>query len=460
MDSTIPEGGPSVARLIARRIDTLSVDAGGCLRLEDVPLAPIADALGTPCWVVGAGTIRARARRLTDAMERSGLGRRGIHYAVKANDHLAILAVLAAEGIGADVVSGGELRRALRAGIPAARIVFSGVGKTAAELSLAVESGIGAVHVESVEEIALLSDIASAAGRTQPVMLRINPDIDAGGHDKISTGRATDKFGIARRDAVGAYAAAAARPGLRPVGIAAHVGSQIEDAASFVAVAAALADLVGEIRVAGHDVRSVDAGGGLSVDHGVGPGEADPDRFAASIASMLGPLAVDVAIEPGRWLVAPAGLLLATVVRRKAATPRPFLVLDAGMNDLARPSLYGAWHGIVPVDPPVADAPLADKAEETVDVVGPVCESGDILAPARILPRLEAGARVAILDAGAYGAVMSSTYNARPRAAVAMVDGGRWTVIRPRQKVDALWADETIPGVDEAGRRVEAEPRG
>ena len=454
MDSTIPHGGPSVAHLIARRRDMLASGEAG-LAFEGVPLAPIADALGTPCWVLGAGTIRARARRLARAMGQAGLGALGIHYAVKANDHLAVLAVLAAEGFGADVVSGGELRRALRAGVPATRIVFSGVGKTASELALAVETGIGAVHVESVEEIALLSEIASAAGRIQPVMLRINPDIEAGGHDKISTGRATDKFGIARPDAVRAYAAAAALPGLRPVGIAAHIGSQIADPAPFAAASATLADLVREIRAAGYEVRSVDAGGGLAVDYGVGVGEADPVRFADALAAVLRPLDVDVAIEPGRWLVAPAGLLLATVVRRKAATPRPFLVLDAGMNDLARPSLYGAWHGIVPVDPPLFDDPSAHDdpwaktSEETVDVVGPVCESGDILAPARRLPRLAARSRVAILDAGAYGAVMSSTYNARPRAAVAMVDDGRWTMIRERATAEDLWAGETIPAFGE-----------
>ncbi len=442
MESAIPEGGPTVAELIARRRDTLAFEADG-LRFEGVPLGTIADALGTPCWILGADTIRTRARRLLAAMEQAGLGRRGVHYAVKANDHLAVLALLAAEGIGADVVSGGELLRALRAGMAPERIVFSGVGKTHDELALAVETGIGAVHVESVEEIATLSAIAAGAGRIQTVMLRINPDIEAGGHDKISTGRATDKFGIARGDAVRAYAAAAASPALRPVGVAAHIGSQIADSAPFVAAALTLGALVREIRAAGHDVRSVDAGGGLSVDYGVGAAEADPVRVAGALADVLRPLAVDVAIEPGRWLVAPAGLLLATVVRRKAATPRPFVVLDAGMNDLARPSLYGAWHGIVPVDAPRSDG--ASGGVETVDVVGPVCESGDVMAPGRVLPHLGPLARVAILDAGAYGAVMSSTYNARPRAAVAMVDGGHWTVIRARQALQDLWADESVP---------------
>ncbi len=444
----IERGGPTVRELLDARRDTLAMDHRQGLCCEGIPLAAIADATGTPAWVIGAATIRARYRRLARAMSEAGLGRNGIHYAVKANDHLAVLSVLAREGAGADVVSGGELRRARAAGVPPDRIVFSGVGKTADELALAVATGIAAVHVESAEELAALSAIATAAGRTQDVALRINPDIDAGGHDKISTGRAGDKFGIPLGDAVATWARAAALPGIRPVGLACHVGSQIDEPATFAAAASRLASVTRALRGAGHAVRILDVGGGLAVGYGVGARDADPDAVARAIAAVLAPLELEVAIEPGRWLVAGAGLLLASVVRRKQVEPHPFIILDAAMNDLARPALYGAWHGILPV------APWPEAADEIVEVVGPVCESGDVLAPSRLLPRLAPPARVAILDTGAYGAVMSSAYNARPFAPVVMIDNGAFHVVRPRQPVENLWAAETVPPAGPAEGRV------
>jgi diaminopimelate decarboxylase len=414
------------------------------LLLEGVPLNAIADALGTPVWVYGAGTMRARYRALDAALREAGLSV-GIHYAVKANDHLAVLRVFAAEGAGADVVSGGELRRARLAGIPAAGIVFSGVGKTAEEMRLALGEEIGQINVESAEELEMLSALAAGMGRTARVALRVNPDVDAGTHAKITTGRAENKFGIPYAEAAALYARAAALPGIRPVGLALHIGSQILSVAPYRAAFARAAALVAALREAGQTVELVDCGGGLGIGDDDAPG-ASPAALAGAIRAAFGGLGVRLAIEPGRWLVGPAGLLLASVVLVKQAAGRPFVVLDAAMNDLVRPAMYDAWHGIVPLSAADAVQPVAPA-----DVVGPVCESGDTFARGRALPPLAPGARVAILDAGAYGAVMSSVYNARPLAAEAMVDGDaggggeRWTVIRPRQPLEALWAGEVVP---------------
>jgi diaminopimelate decarboxylase len=355
---------------------------------------------------------------------------------VKANDHLAVLSLLGREGAGADVVSEGELLRAQAAGIPASRIVWSGVGKTERELRLALTEDIGQINVESAEELRMLSDIASAMGRTARIAPRINPDVDAGTHDKISTGSAGDKFGIPWTDAVAFYAEAARLPGIEPVGLATHIGSQILNLAPYRAAFARIADLVRILRDQGHVVRVVDCGGGLGIPYRNQPGPG-PDALAGAIKAAFHNLDVRVALEPGRWLVGPAGVLLASVVLRKQSGATRFVVLDAAMNDLIRPSMYDACHGIVPVSAADAVAPC--------DVVGPVCETGDTFARERLLPMLAQGALVAILDAGAYGAVMSSPYNARPRAAEVLVDGGVWTTIRPRQTHAALWADEVIP---------------
>jgi diaminopimelate decarboxylase len=406
------------------------------LSMEGVELSEIADAVGTPTWVIGAGTIRARYRRLEAALAARGIGPGAIHYAVKANDHLAVLSVLARLGAGADAVSVGEIERALAAGVPAGRIVFSGVGKVGAELERAVRVGVGQVNVESVEELRELAAVARRIGRVQAVALRVNPDVAAGTHDKISTGRAGDKFGIPFETVAAAYADAKALDGVRAVGLAAHIGSQIMTGAPFATAAGRLAVLVDGLRAAGHAVEAVDAGGGLGISYGDGA-DGDPEAFAGAIAERLGGRGLLLTVEPGRWLVGPAGVLLASVVRVKAGWP-VFLILDAAMNDLARPSLYGAWHGVVPVGPARAGA-------EVYDIVGPVCETSDVLGRGRVLPACLAGDRVAILDAGAYGAVMSSTYNARPLAAQVMVDDGRWSVIRPRQALDALWRDEGVP---------------
>ncbi len=406
------------------------------LLLDGVPLARIAAEASTPCWVTGATTLRARYRALAAALAPAGAR---IHYAVKANDHLAILTLLAREGAGADVVSGGELARALAAGIPPQRIVFSGVGKTRPEIAQALAAGIAQINVESAEELAMVSTIAAAANRRAPIALRINPDVDAGTHDKISTGRAGDKFGIPLGQAASLYRQAHADPALQPVGLAVHIGSQIAATAPFRAAYRRIATLVTALRTEGLPLTRLDCGGGLGIAYRNEPA-ASPDAFAGVLSTTLGALGLELIVEPGRWLAGPAGVLLASVILVKHAEPCPFVVLDAAMNDLARPALYDSWHGIVPLSPRLLHAPLAPT-----DVVGPVCESTDFLARARSLPALAEQDVIAILDTGAYGAVMSSTYNARPLAAQVMIDGGAWHLIRPRQPVHHLWRDEIVP---------------
>ncbi len=423
---------PSTAELIAAR-PHLSMHAMDGLVVDEVPLAAIADAVGTPTWVISAGALRTRLHRLQSAV--AGLRAR-IHYAVKANDHLAILRLMAREGAGADVVSGGELKRALLAGIRPEHIVFSGVGKQDWEMRLALESGVGQLNVESAEELEALSAVAAGLGRTARVALRINPDVDAGTHAKITTGKADNKFGIAYAEAAGLYARAAAMPGIEPVGLALHIGSQILSMTPYHQAFRRAAELVRTLRAAGHTVRAVDCGGGLGIlyrDEAV----AAPEALAAAIGQAFAGMELDLAIEPGRWLAGPAGLLLASVVLVKSER---FVVLDAAMNDLIRPSMYESWHGIVPVSAAEAVGKVGMR-----DIVGPVCESGDTFARGRAIPALRANSRVAILDAGAYGSVMSSTYNARPLAAEVLVDGSRWSVIRERQALEALWAGERIP---------------
>ncbi len=432
-----PTTDPSVADLIAAR-PALRYDAIDGLLLDGVPLNAIADAVGTPTWVYSAATIRARFQTLTAAMTEAGLDTH-IHYAVKANGSRAVLALFGAEGAGADVVSGGELLKARRAGIPASRIVYSGVGKSVAELRLALQEDIGQINVESAEELAMLSAIATQMGCTARVALRVNPNVDAGTNDKITTGRATDKFGIPYADAHALYQHAASLPGIRPVGLAVHIGSQILSLAPYRDAFSRIASLVHGLRGAGLKVETIDCGGGLGIPYRNEP-TPSPIGLAGAMKGAFHNLDVRLAMEPGRWLVGPAGLLLASVVLMKETSHEPFVVLDAAMNDLIRPSMYDAWHGIVPVSATDATAPV-----RLTTIVGPVCETGDTFARSRALPPLAANARVAILDAGAYGAVMSSTYNARPMAAEVWVDNSRWSVIRDRQPIEALWENERLP---------------
>jgi diaminopimelate decarboxylase len=408
------------------------------LMLEGVPLNGIADAAGTPTWVYGAGAMRRRYAALAGALRDAGLNAH-VHYAVKANDRLAVLHLFAQEGAGADVVSEGELLRARAAGIPPAHIVFSGVGKSERELQLTLDEGIGQINVESAEELDMLSTIAASLGRTARVALRVNPDVDAQTHAKITTGRAQNKFGIPYDDAAALYARAAALPGIRPVGIAVHIGSQVLALAPYRMAYGRIAALVRGLRAAGHEVDVVDCGGGIGIPYQDEPAPS-PAGFAGAIRAAFHGMDLRVVVEPGRWLTGPAGVLLASVILVKQTAGARFVVLDAAMNDLVRPAMYDAWHGIVPVS-----AVHATWTPEPADIVGPVCETGDTFARNRLLPPVPRNARVAILDVGAYGSVMSSAYNARPLAAEVMVDDQAWTVIRDRQPPEALWRDERVP---------------
>jgi diaminopimelate decarboxylase len=431
------DADPTGAELIAAR-PHLRMDAMDGLLIEDVALNRIAEVVGTPSWVYSAGTMRARARALRAALADTGLDV-SLHYAMKANDHLAILRIFRAESLGADVVSGGELDRALAAGIATDHIVYSGVGKSEHELRRALERGVGQINIESAEELDMLSGLAAGMGRTARIALRVNPDVDADTHAKISTGRAGDKFGVPWADATALYARAAILPGVEPIGLATHIGSQILSLAPFRAAYARIASLVTALRAGGYPVHSVDCGGGLGVPYRNEP-VPSPVGIAGALRAAFHNLDVRLLLEPGRWLVAPAGMLLCSVVLTKETPVTRIVVLDAAMNDLVRPAMYDAWHGILAVS-----APDAARPTELADIVGPVCESGDTFARGRALPPLRRNARVAILDAGAYGSVMSSTYNARPLAAEVMVDGERWSVIRARQPVEALWQGESIP---------------
>jgi diaminopimelate decarboxylase len=428
---------PTAAELIAAR-PHLAMHAMDGLVIDDVPLNAIADDVGTPVWVYSASAMRRRYRMLAEALTAAGLDAH-IHYAMKANDRLAVLRLFAAEGAGVDAVSEGELRRAREVGIAADRIVFSGVGKSERELRLALGEDIAQFNVESAEELDMLSALATGMGRTARVALRVNPDVDAGTHAKITTGRAQDKFGIPYTDVVALYRRAAELTGIHPVGLATHIGSQILSLAPYRGAYGRLAELVRALRGDGLQVDTIDCGGGLGIPYRGEPAPL-PAALAGAIRGELEGLDVRVVLEPGRWLVGPAGVLLTSVILTKHAQDSRFIVLDAAMNDLIRPAMYEAWHGIVPVGAVEAVAPVA-----SADVVGPVCESGDTFARNRMLPALASGARVAILDAGAYGSVMSSAYNARPMAAEVMVNGSEWSVIRERDSHTDLWRAERMP---------------
>ena len=367
---------PNIAELIAAR-PHLSMHAMDGLLIDDVPLNRIADAVGTPTWVYSAPSMRRRYRSLAAALADAGLDAY-VHYAVKANDRLAVLRLFAGEGAGADVVSEGELRRAREAGIPADRIVFSGVGKSERELRLALAEDIAQINVESAEELDMLSALAAGMGRTARIALRVNPDVDAGTHGKITTGRAQDKFGVPYTDAAALYQRAASLPGIRPVGIAVHIGSQILSLAPYRAAYGRIAELVRTLRAAGAPVAVVDCGGGLGIPYRNEPSPS-PAALAGAIGGALHELDVRIVVEPGRWLVGSAGVLLASVVLAKQAQDGRFVVLDAAMNDLVRPAMYDAWHGIVPVSAVDAVARVTPA-----DVVGPVCESGDTFARNRL----------------------------------------------------------------------------
>jgi diaminopimelate decarboxylase len=429
---------PSFAELLAGR-PSLSMDPLAGLMMEEVPLAQVARAHGTPTWVYSAGTLRRRARMLRAALDEAGLDAT-VHFATKSNPSLAVVNLLAGEGLGADVVSEGELRAARAAGVPAAGIVFSGVGKSLREMRLALEEDILQLNVESAEEAQMLSDVAVAMGRRARCALRVNPDVDARTHAKITTGLSENKFGVPIALAPALYARMCEMPGLDPVGIAVHIGSQItEGVASYRAAYVRLGELVRALRAQDLPVERVDCGGGLGIPYrDEQPGT--PAALAGAIKAGLGGLGVRIMLEPGRWICGPAGVLLASVLVEKHSLGRRFVILDAAMNDLLRPAMYEAWHGLLPLSPVAFTAP-----QTPADVVGPVCESSDTFARGRLLPALPPQSLVAFLDAGAYGASMSSTYNARPLAAEVMVDGGRFALIRERQDHAALLAGQRLP---------------
>jgi len=410
---------------------------GGALFAEDVAVTDLAETVGTPFYCYSADMLR---RNYTDfAGAFTGLDAT-VCYAVKANSNQAVIALFAALGAGADVVSEGELRRALAAGVPAEKIVFSGVGKTRAEMTMALEADCGQFNIESEPELAVLSDVASALGKTATIVLRVNPDVDADTHHKISTGRAGDKFGIELDRIREVYAAAAALPGVNPAGLAVHIGSQLTRLDPFRDAFGRVAALVRDLRSDGLHVDRVDLGGGLGIVYRdeIPP---IPTDYAEIVRDVFGGMDLALTFEPGRRLTGEAGILVTRVIYVKESGGRKFAVVDSAMNDLIRPTLYEAWHDIDPVTQPVDNAEISP-----VDIVGPVCETGDVLAVQRDMPPLAPDDLLAVRSAGAYGAVMSSTYNSRLLIPETMVNGAQFAVIRPRHDYDTLIGQDVVPG--------------
>ena len=413
------------------------------LHAEQVSIEALAETVGTPFYCYSAATLRHHYHVLDTALAEAGVPKRLICYSVKANSNLAVIATLGQMGAGADIVSQGELRRALQAGVPPEKIVFSGVGKTAEEMRAALEAGILQFNVESLSEIDLLAETAGALGKTAEIALRVNPDIEAGTHEKISTGTAETKFGIAWEEAEAGFAHARALDGVEAVGIDIHIGSQITDLTPFRRAFEKVGALLTALRADGHDIRRLDLGGGLGVPYArEGDGDnalpPDPRAYAQLIAETLGASGCTIMLEPGRLIAANAGILVTAVVRSKQGQAKNFMIVDAAMTDLMRPTLYDAHHPIAPV--------LKDEsATKNWDVVGPVCETGDFLGLDRALPILQPGALLAIFAAGAYGAVLGSAYNTRLAAPEVLVDGDKWAVVRARPDYEALLAGEAIP---------------
>ncbi|WP_127144289.1 diaminopimelate decarboxylase [Pelagibacterium montanilacus] len=408
------------------------------MHAENVSLAAIADAVGTPFYCYSAATFRRHIRVMTEAF--AGFDTL-VAYAMKANSNQAMLTIAAAEGAGADVVSLGELERALRAGIAAEKIIFSGVAKSEAEIVRGLEAGILCFNVESEPELERIAAVAGRMGVAAPVSVRINPDVDARTHAKISTGKSENKFGIAYERAEAVYARIADLAHVRAVGVDMHIGSQITDLEPFDNAFALLAELVGRLRAAGHTIEHVDVGGGLGIPYRQdAPAPPDPLAYAEIVTNRVRDLGCRLIIEPGRLIAGNAGVLVTRVEYIKPGEKKNFVIVDAGMNDLIRPTLYEAHHDIVPVRVP-QDADRTFRA----DVVGPVCETGDYLGLDRDLPALGEGDLLAVMTAGAYGAVMSGTYNTRPLVAEVLVEGDRHHVIRPRETLEALIGRDSVP---------------
>jgi len=410
----------------------------GILHAEDVPLPQIAAEVGTPFYVYSCATLTRHYQLFEEAL--SGLDHL-VCFAVKSNSNLAVLAHLAGLGAGMDVVSGGEYLRAKAAGVPGERIVFSGVGKTGDEMRLALEGGIRQFNVESEPELETLSAIATSLGRTAPITIRVNPDVDARTHEKIATGKSENKFGIPIAHAREVYARAAALPGIEVIGIDVHIGSQLTELEPFEIAYTKVAELTRALRADGHDIRRLDLGGGLGIPYErSNTAPPLPLDYGDVIRRTVGDLGVEVEIEPGRLISGNAGLLVSGVIYVKKGDGRDFLILDAAMNDLIRPAMYGAWHDIVPViEPPpgVEQAPF--------DIVGPVCETGDTFAKQRTMPPVAAGDLVAFRSAGAYGAVMASEYNTRPLIPEVLVKEDQFAVIRARPSFDEIINRDSVP---------------
>jgi diaminopimelate decarboxylase len=411
---------------------------GGILHAEDVPLPEIAAQVGTPFYCYSVATLTRHYRLFDEALAGTD---HLVCYAMKANSNLALVKLMGDLGAGVDVVSGGEYLKARAAGIPGERIVFSGVGKTREEMRLALEGGIRQFNVESEPEMAALSEVAQAMGVSAPIAIRVNPDVDARTHEKIATGKSENKFGIPIARAREVYALAAALPGLSVVGIDVHIGSQLTSLEPFETAYAKVADLTRLLRADGHAISRLDLGGGLGIPYERSNAAPPlPVEYGEMVRRVVGDLGCEIEIEPGRLIAGNAGILVAQVIYVKQGEGRTFLILDAAMNDLVRPAMYAAHHDIVPVREAAAGVETAP-----VDVVGPVCETGDTFARNRLMPPVAAGDLVAFRSAGAYGAVMASEYNTRPLVPEILVSGDHFGVIRPRPTFDEMIKRDTIP---------------
>ena len=410
----------------------------GELHAEDVPLSCIASQVGTPVYVYSAATLTRHFGLFRQALDWTD---HLVCFAVKSNSNLAVLKLMGDLGAGMDVVSGGEYARAKAAGVPGERIVFSGVGKTIPEMRMAIEGGIRQFNIESEPEMRALSALCVSMGATVPVAIRVNPDVDAKTHEKIATGKSENKFGIPISRAMEVYAEAASLPGLRVVGVDVHIGSQLTDLAPFRDAYRKVAELTRALRAEGHAITRLDLGGGLGIpyrrDNSAPP---LPIEYGQVIRETVGDLGCEIEIEPGRNIVGNAGVLLSRVIYVKNGEDRDFLIVDAAMNDLLRPAMYGAHHDIVPLVEPGVGAPV-----RPYDVVGPVCESGDTFQKGADLPELAAGGLVAFRSAGAYGAVMASEYNSRPLVPEVLVQGDHFAVIRARPTFEEMLARDSIP---------------
>ncbi|WP_089174040.1 diaminopimelate decarboxylase [Bosea sp. AS-1] len=417
----------------------------GSLHAEGVDLNRIAAEVGTPVYVYSTATIERHYKLFEAAVKKTApAGKTHVFYAMKANGNLGVLKTLGALGAGIDTVSEGEVRKALAAGIPADRIVFSGVGKSEEELRFAVEAGIYQVNIESESELDLLSKVSASLGKRQEAVFRVNPDIGAGGHAKITTGSSENKFGVSFEEVGRLYSRAANMPGVRIMGLAVHIGSQIREIDAFEAAYAKMVALVGDLKGEGHRVDRLDLGGGLGIPYDIpktfdyGPGLIE--AYAEMVGRVTKGLDVELGFEPGRLIVGNAGILLTRVLHLNPRPTKQFLVVDAAMNDLVRPAMYEAYHEIWPVAERPVDAPSV-----AYDVVGPICESGDTFTTGRALPQLKQGDLVAFMTAGAYGASMSSTYNQRLLVAEVMVKGDQYAVTRPRQSYEELIGLDRAP---------------